>query len=371
MSNKNFQVYFDCGSSKIRAGSFNNVNSKEFFFKESQIFFDHTNIDFEIQKIVSFLEENTNEYLDSINLMIDSSKMLFVGISISKKLDGSKLKKEDIKFLLQDAKQQVLRNQSNLSISHIIIKKYKIDNIEYNSLPENINCNIISLDIFFICLPKENIEYFKKIFSKLNISIKQIYCSSYAKSLNCKDNLVPVNNLSFIDIGFSKTSIICFVENEIIFLDSLSIGGNHITKDISKILQVNLSEAESIKLSFDKDRKSFDEKKFSLDLIQKIIFARIEEILDLCSASIKLNLNLSTLDDCKIVLMGDGSKILDNKYKEKISFSNDIHFFEETTEDICQSGFRIGQGSNKQEVVVVPKKLIKTGFFEKLFHIFK
>ena len=86
MSNKNFQVYFDCGSSKIRAGSFNNVNSKEFFFKESQIFFDHTNIDFEIQKIVSFLEENTNEYLDSINLMIDSPKMLFVGISISKKL---------------------------------------------------------------------------------------------------------------------------------------------------------------------------------------------------------------------------------------------------------------------------------------------
>ena len=44
--------------------------------------------------------------------MIDSSKMLSIGISLSKKLDGSKLKKEDIQFLIQDAKQQVLRNYS-------------------------------------------------------------------------------------------------------------------------------------------------------------------------------------------------------------------------------------------------------------------
>ena len=31
-----------------------------------------------------------------------------------------------------------------------------------------------------------------------------------------------------------------------------------------------------------------------------------------------------------MVLMGEGSKILDNQYKDKISFSNDIDFLEET-----------------------------------------
>ena len=57
--------------------------------------------------------------------------------------------------------------------------------------------------------------------------------------------------------------------------------------------------------------------------------------------------------------------------KENISFSRDIDLLEETTEDICQSGFKLGGGLNKQEVVVVPKKQIKQGFFEKLFHFFK
>ena len=72
-----------------------------------------------------------------------------------------------------------------------------------------------------------------------------------------------------------------------------------------------------------------------------------------------------------MILMGEGSKILDNQYKNKISIMNDIDFLEETTEDICQSGFKLGMGINKHEVVLVPKKLAKQGFFEKLFHFFK
>tara|TARA_B110000027_G_C15976633_1_gene236754 strand:- start:485 stop:724 length:240 start_codon:yes stop_codon:yes gene_type:complete len=78
-----------------------------------------------------------------------------------------------------------------------------------------------------------------------------------------------------------------------------------------------------------------------------------------------------TKDQLKMILTGDGSRILDNQHKDKISFANDIDFLDETIEDICQSGFKLVRGSNKQEVVVVPKKQIKQGFFEKLFHFFK
>ena len=40
-----------------------------------------------------------------------------------------------------------------------------------------------------------------------------------------------------------------------------------------------------------------------------------------------------------MVLMGEGSKILNNKFKDKISISNDIDLLEDTLEDICQSGY--------------------------------
>ena len=369
MINKKFQVYFDCGFSKIRAGAFNKDTPDETLFTESKIFFDHSDIDLEIQKIITFLEKKTGQYISDVNLMIDNSKMMSIGISIAKKLEGAKLKKEDIQFMIQEAKQQISKNYRNKNIVHIIINNYKINNIDYSYLPNDIECNLVSLDILFICLPNDITDFLKKTFLKSDISINQIFCSSYAKAINCKDNLALTKDVSFIDVGFDKTSIICFSQDKIVSIDVLPIGGNHITKDISQVLKIEAKKAEDIKINFSKNKIFLGEENFSVELLQKIIFARTEEILELSAKSIKLNLPI--LNQFKMILMGEGSKILDNEDKDKISFSNDIDFLEETTQDICHSGLKQSMGLNKHEVIVVPKKLIKQGFFEKLFHFFK
>tara|TARA_B100000787_G_scaffold167977_1_gene155832 strand:- start:639 stop:1748 length:1110 start_codon:yes stop_codon:yes gene_type:complete len=369
MSKKNFQTFFDCGFSKIRAGTFNKENQNEAFYAESKFLTDRSNLDIEIQKIISTFEQKTNEYIDNINLMIDSPKMLSIGISISKKLDGSNLRQANIQFMIQEAKQQILKHYMSHGIAHIIINNYKIDDIDYSYLPDEIRCNQISLDIIFICLPKDLITYFKNIFSKSNILINQIICSSYVKSINYKDNFDFTGHVSFIDVGFNKTSITSFFNDKILSLDVLQIGGNHITKDISKILKIDLEQSEKIKINFDKSNKFLNDEDVPSEMFQKIIFARTEEILELCAKS--LEANLFTSNPYKMVLMGEGSKILDNQHKDKISFSNDIDFLEETLEDICQSGLKFGMGLNKQEVLVIPKKQTKQGFFERLFHLFK
>jgi len=369
MNNKNYQTFFDFGFSKVRASTFNINNNNEVFYFESEFFTDQSNLELKIQKIIALLEKDTNEYIDNINLMIDSSKMLSVGISLSKRLDGSQLKKTSIKFLVQEAKQQILKYYVNHNIIHIIVSNYKIDGVDYTYLPEEIECNFISLDILFICLPTDLVFYFKKIFSKSNILVDQIICSSYARSINYKNTLNLSGHLSFIDIGFNRTSVISYFNDKILSLSVLPVGGNHITKDISKILDLNLERAEQEKLNFDQNLKLSNNEDISVKTLQKIIFARTEEILELCVKSI--DSNSYAVDMFKMVLMGEGSKIIDNRDKDKISFSNDIDLLEENLKDICQSGFKFIKGLNKQEVVVVPKIQIKQGFFERLFHFFK
>ena len=371
MSNTNYEIVLDIGSSKIRASAFHKNNSTKNFYFNGNFFSNFKDLESEIQKIIPILESNTDEYLENVNLLVDDQKTLSINLSLFKNFEGLKLKNEDIQFLIQDAKQQIVENYPDQNIIHIIVKDYKIDNIYYDLLPKNINCNFFSVDVIFICLPKILIQNLKKIFSKLNIFINQTYCSSYAKSLNYRNNFSSDENISFIDMGFNKTSITCFSKNEIIFLDVLPIGGNHITKDISKILNITLSEAENLKFFFDKKENIFDKIKVDTDLLQKVILARVEEILDLSAKSIKLNLNLEKIDHYKMILMGEGSKILDNDLKDRISFSNDIDLLDETKEDIIQSAYKLDSDGNKQEVVTIPKKQTNKGLFEKLFHLFR
>ena len=61
-----------------------------------------------------------------------------------------------------------------------------IDNKFYTTLPENVYCNIFSLDTEFICLSKSLIENIEKILKKYHISVNQILSDTYLEKF--KDN---------------------------------------------------------------------------------------------------------------------------------------------------------------------------------------
>ena len=87
---------------------------------------------------------------------------------------------------MNDLKNLCQSNLQNKKIIHFLIEKYVIDNKFYTTLPENINCNIFSLDTEFICLSKNLIENIEKILKKYHISLNQILSAGYLEKF--KDN---------------------------------------------------------------------------------------------------------------------------------------------------------------------------------------
>ena len=74
-----------------------------------------------------------------------------------------------------------------------------------------------------------------------------------------------------------------------------------------------------------------------------------------------------------LIFTGQGSKILNKNsiyLKQEFDYFSEINFFEESTKLICESGLNFINSINDSEVNVIPKKVKKTGFFEKLFHLF-
>ena len=152
-------------------------NSKELKFRKLEEF-----LDINIFKI----EKKLNNFVKDIYVILDSEEFHSIKLSIKKDNDGNLINSEALIHPLSDLKNLCQSNLLNKKIVHFIIEKYVINDKFYTSLPENIKCNIFSLDTEFICLSKNLIENIEKILNKYHISLNQILSANYVEKF--KDN---------------------------------------------------------------------------------------------------------------------------------------------------------------------------------------
>jgi len=191
-----------------------------------------------------------------------------------------------------------------------------------------------------------------------------------------------------LDIGWERSTIISYKNNRLVFFNSIPIGGNHITKDISKILKLTLVESEKIKKTFNKSEIefSFDQnmdnekknlvqqiigKNISVDLLKKVVLARVEEIILLSLKDINFLEDFNNNINSTLVLIGNGSNLFDkNSFYLNVKYNfEEISFYEENDSEICNAGYNFD--INEYNVMkFVNKSKKKTGFFEKFFNLF-
>ena len=149
--------------------------------------------EFKFSKLKEFLDVNIfktekklNNFIKDVYVILDSKEFHSIKLSIKKDNNGNLLNSKTLIHPLNDLKNLCQSNLQNKKIVHFLIEKYLIDNKFYKTLPENVNCNIFSLDTEFICLSKNLIENIEKILKKYHISLNQILSASYLEKF--KDN---------------------------------------------------------------------------------------------------------------------------------------------------------------------------------------
>ena len=195
MSKKNFYIYLEFSYSELNIVAFNKINNKLEYSNQKlyKSYFNNNELNFDI--LQNFVEENIlemekaiGEFVKDIYLMIETPQSTSINLSVLKNNEGNKITKQDVMYLIQDAKQQILKSNSAIEIIHIITENYNLDNINHNFLPLDINCKKFSIDIKFICFPKNLLRNFEQLFLKQQILINKFICSNYVKTFNSKNN---------------------------------------------------------------------------------------------------------------------------------------------------------------------------------------
>ena len=371
MTDKNFHTFIDLGKAAIRGSSFNKETKKVENHIELKIENDQlnnlSNEEELIENLIFNLEKKNGEYLEEISLMVDDSNILLISLTIFKKSDEKILNDNFLKYITDEAKYEINKNYPNHEIVHSIIKNFYLDEKKFSEIPKNLNYSKFAIEFNFFVYPKFFLENLRKTFAKQNVIIKKFIFSSYSKSIFYLNKISDQGKVILVDIGFEKTTAFLFENKQIQQFNILPIGGNHISKDISKILKIEISKANEIKLNFNNINNNKDLRQDEIELVKKIIFSRTEELLEISTFFLKNNNDTKKV---KLVFFGNGSKILDSQFKSNIIFNYDIDLLDEDYTDICLSGLSLTNSEKEIFSSNVVFKKTKKRFFEKFFNLF-
>ena len=378
----------DFGSKNFRLGVFNQSSEKIYSsnIKINEVL-ENDNLDKALKKLVRDAEKQLSTHLADVNILYDSPEFNFIDFSIKKSFDQPTLISKHYKSLVEEAKFIISENNFRDQVIHIDINNIIVDdNKKLENKFHDIKIKSLILEIKFICLKKSLIKNLSNRFKKNNLNISYIYCSSYVKSFIYKRSIDTRKYIIFLDIGYDRTSALFFNNNKLQFINSVPIGGNNITKDISKVLKLDISYSEDLKTKFNKNEteipfnkistndinlfSEISEKNISIDLLKQVIQARVDEIINISIIQNNYFKNINSSEKPKIIFIGNGSKLISfiNNFNLKNAFS-ELIFFDESDIKICEAGINYHK-SDERSLISIEKKLKKTGFFEKFFNLF-
>lgn len=185
------------------------IFKKELLLKPSSEKFDFVLFDDFINQNIFKIEKELNEFIKFIFIIIDHNDIFSVNLSIKNKINDVPLNTNLINNLLVEAKSCCRETLEKLDVMHMKIDQFYVDNDIYKTFPDNIRYKDLSVDLSFICIPKNFLQNLEKVLKKYQISIVKILSYQYLNS--------------FIDIGgnepglVSKKILTGFNENEVIF----------------------------------------------------------------------------------------------------------------------------------------------------------
>lgn len=186
--------------------------------------------------------------------------------------------------------------------------------------------NQLSVDMHLLTAGTRTVQNLMQVVRRCDLELCDLTVSSYAAGLSALVEDEVELGAACVDLGAGTTGVSIFMRRQMIFADSVRIGGAHITSDICQGLGVSSQVAERLKTfhggliatgADDRDRievpSPFDEmvgerRRVSRTELIGIIRPRMEEILE----DVRNMLNAAGFDYMqgqKVVLTGGGSQM--------------------------------------------------------------
>lgn len=231
---------------------------------------------------------------------------------------------EDVDKAVQSARDSVAL-PSDREIIHSIVRDFTVDGQQGVARPVGMSGRRLDAEVHVVTGMASVIANISRCVEDAGVSVRQQVLEPLATSLAVLTEAERDLGVVLVDIGGGTTDIAVFLDNSIYHTAAIAVAGNRVTRDLAKLLQISMEEAEAAKCRWGRALASAvpgdDEvlvtgadgesrKSVKQQLIAEVIQARLEEIFELVYAEVKRS-GAGDLCAGGVVISGGGSQLPD------------------------------------------------------------
>ncbi|MBI1205700.1 MAG: cell division protein FtsA [Azospirillum sp.] len=211
-------------------------------------------------------------------------------------------------------------------LTHAVPVGYSLDGIRGIKDPRGMFGERLGVQMHLVTVGGGPLRNLTSCIARCHLDIEGMVVSAYASGLACLVEDEMELGVTLIDMGGGTTSIAVFAEGNLVFVDSVPVGGAHVTNDIARGLTTPVVQAERMKILYGNAMSNTADEREIIDvpqvgeedraqanhvpksLLVGIIQPRLEEIFELVR---------SRLEECgfakaagrRVVLTGGASQL--------------------------------------------------------------
>lgn len=232
--------------------------------------------------LTSFSKKLGGDFVEEVFVWISHPELSITRVQETKRIMNRTISRDDILHLSDVIAEW--SDKSNFEVVKILPVQWILDDETACKDPEGMEARRVELIADVFQLPKTFMSSLHDAFHRLDIRIVDVIPNILWTTEACLDHEMKDLGVLLIDLGANQTSYVVYEEWYPLFYGILPVGWEHVTKDISIGLQVDIRDAEQIKReqwSVLQQPVASQEDTIDKRFLNDIMTARYEEIFEL------------------------------------------------------------------------------------------
>lgn len=277
-----------------------------------------------VRAAVEAAERMAGETVREVHISMSAGRPMSHTVGVEVAVAGHAIGDQDLRRVLQQGRRE--EDDPEREVIHSLPLGFTIDGSSGVRDPRGMFGSRLGVDINVVTVASGPLRNLHLCVERGHLQVAGVSLSPYASGLACLVEDEMRLGVTVIDMGAGTTTIAVFKEGEMVFADSVPLGGNHVTNDLARGLATPTVHAERLKTLYASvipgpadDRDAIDVPaigetddastiQVSRSMLVGIVRPRIEETLELVRDRLEAS-GMARSAGRRVVLTGGASQL--------------------------------------------------------------